>query len=83
MTILSFAAVFAGLGLVNRGHDYLAASVLVIGVFVGSALWWLLLSTTVGLFRSRFDQQRLQWINHISGAIILGFGVIALVSLRG
>jgi threonine/homoserine/homoserine lactone efflux protein len=52
MTILSFVAVFAGLGL-GSSPNYLAASVLVTGVFIGSALWWLLLSSGVGLFRSR------------------------------
>jgi len=49
MTILSFVAVFAGFGL-GSSPDYLAAGVLVTGVFMGSALWWLLLSGGVGLF---------------------------------
>ena len=46
-TILSFVAVFAGLGLAGGEGGYLAASVLVGGVFLGSALWWLILSGTV------------------------------------
>jgi threonine/homoserine/homoserine lactone efflux protein len=40
-TILSFVAIFAGLGLGNTGGNYIASTVMVIGVFVGSALWWL------------------------------------------
>ncbi|HWS69107.1 MAG TPA: hypothetical protein VN325_40580 [Steroidobacteraceae bacterium] len=52
MTTLSFMAVFAGFGL-GSSPDYPAAGVLVAGVFMGSALWWLLLSGGVGLFRSR------------------------------
>jgi threonine/homoserine/homoserine lactone efflux protein len=39
LTILSFAAIFAGLGLVNANSDYLSASITVLGVFLGSACW--------------------------------------------
>jgi len=53
----------------------------VLGVFAGSALWWLLLSGGVGLFRSRFNVRALRWVNWISGAIIAAFGLLALVSL--
>ena len=50
MTILSFLAVFAGLGLSSIKGDYVQASVLVLGVFLGSAIWWLTLSEGVTLF---------------------------------
>src|SRR5581483_11514863 len=53
-TILSFLAVFAGLGLGTRPGDYRSATSLVLGVFVGSACWWMLLSGGVGLFREKF-----------------------------
>jgi threonine/homoserine/homoserine lactone efflux protein len=81
MTILSFAAIFAGLGLGETGGGYTLASVLVTGVFVGSALWWLLLSTGVGLVRTKLDPVALRWMNGASGALILGFGVVSLGSL--
>jgi threonine/homoserine/homoserine lactone efflux protein len=77
-TILSFIAVFAGLGLATAGGSYGAAVLLVSGVFLGSALWWLLLSSGVGFFRSRLTPKHLKWLNRISGAILLGFGIIAL-----
>jgi arginine exporter protein ArgO len=50
-------------------------------VFLGSALWWLLLSGGVSLFRGRFTPRSLIWVNRLSGAIILAFGVLALGSL--
>ena len=80
MTILSFAAVFAGFGL-GEASSTPAAVLLVLGVVLGSAAWWLILSSGVSTFRSRFDERGLVWVNRISGAIIVAFGVIALASL--
>ncbi len=79
-TILSFAAVFAGLGLASAAGDVGAATTLVVGVFLGSALWWLLLSASIGLVRSRFSSSRLRWVNRISGIVLIIFGCAALVS---
>jgi threonine/homoserine/homoserine lactone efflux protein len=81
LTILSFAAIFAGLGIASAGGDYLAAAMLVLGVFAGSALWWLVLSTGVSASRSRFTPSHLRWSNWIAGGVIFGFGAAALVSL--
>ncbi|MBD2460019.1 LysE family transporter [Oscillatoria sp. FACHB-1407] len=80
-TILSFAAVFAGLGLASTEGDYWAASILVLGVFSGSALWWLLLTGGISLFRKRFKLDGLQWLNKISGIVLIIFGVVAITSL--
>jgi threonine/homoserine/homoserine lactone efflux protein len=81
MTVLSFAAIFAGLGALEARRDYLEATVLVLGIFVGSVLWWFALSGIAGLFRERFDVGALRWVNRISGVVVAGFGVAALVSL--
>lgn len=81
LTILAFAAIFAGLGIASASGSYLTAGLLVLGVFLGSALWWTVLSTGVGLFRTRFDQRGLRWVNRISGAVIAGFGLTAILSL--
>ncbi len=81
-TILSFIAVFAGLGLgAETAHDYGSAALMVLGVFIGSALWWLTLSTGVGLFRNRFGPMAMLWVNRLSGFVITAFGVAALLSL--
>ncbi|GIV98243.1 MAG: lysine transporter LysE [Herpetosiphonaceae bacterium] len=79
LTILSFAAIFAGLGVGTSTDSYLGAMLLVLGVFTGSALWWLLLSSGISVFRGAFNPARLRWTNRISGLIILGFGLLALV----
>ncbi|MBF0211779.1 MAG: LysE family transporter, partial [Desulfamplus sp.] len=80
MTIISFAAIFAGLGLANIDSNYVSATILISGVFIGSTAWWFILSIGVGLFRERFTNYGLQWVNRISGVIITSFGLIALVS---
>ncbi len=81
MTILSFAAIFTGLGLVNTSGSYTSALILVLGVFLGSGTWWFLLSGGVGLFRDKFNTQAMFWVNRISGIVITVFGVIALGGL--
>ena len=80
-TIFSFAAIFAGLGLASVSGSYVSSGLLVLGVFLGSALWWFLLSGGVGLLREKLGTRQLQWINRLSGFIILAFGVLALASL--
>lgn len=82
MTILSFAAVFAGLGVGGAGGGYGAAALLVGGVFAGSALWWLALSGAMGFLREGLTPRGLIWVNRASGTIITGFGLAALLSLR-
>jgi len=82
MTILAFTAVFAGLGIGSATGDYRAAALLVLGVFSGSAAWWLILSGGVSLFRSKFTPQALGWVSKAAGIVILGFGVLAILSLR-
>ncbi|MGL5134562.1 MAG: LysE family translocator [Planktothrix sp.] len=80
ITILSFIAIFAGLGLGNE-NNYWDAATLVLGVFLGSGLWWLILVSGVSLFRDQVNTHTLHWINRISGIIIIGFGLTALLSI--
>ncbi len=68
------------LGLASTGGNYVSAGVLVLGVFLGSALWWIILSGGVGVFREKFNPRGLQWVNRISGAIITAFGLFALLT---
>jgi threonine/homoserine/homoserine lactone efflux protein len=78
MTILSFAGLFAGLGLTGTGGA--DAALLVAGVFVGSATWWLVLTSVVGVLRARVTIGALAWVNRISGAAILVFGLVAVAT---
>jgi putative LysE/RhtB family amino acid efflux pump len=79
MTILSFAALFAGLGLASASGPVNAALV-VLGVFAGSLLWWVLLSGGVALARSRLPDSFARRSTQASGLLLIGFGIWALVS---
>jgi threonine/homoserine/homoserine lactone efflux protein len=81
MTILSFAAVFAGLGLANAGGGRTSAALMVAGVVLGSALWWLALSAGVSLLGRNLNRGSLSLVSRVSGAILVGFGIFALASL--
>lgn len=79
MTIISFIAIFAGLGLGSTNTNYIHATLLVIGITLGSAIWWLLLSSGVAfILRHRINAKTMRAINWISGTIVLAFGIFAL-----
>ena len=80
MTILFFAGVFAGLGIVSESIHYASAGLMVIGVFTGSGAWWLFLRNAPCIFRNKISESKLAIVNKISGIIIVAFGVAALIS---
>lgn len=78
MTILSFAGLFAGVsGL--RGFPLSEIPALLLGVFAGSAIWWLALAFVIGLIRHKISPTTMLWINRGSAAAIIGFGLYVLV----
>lgn len=83
ITILSFVAIFAGMGLAADERTIGEAMILVGGVTLGSAAWWLLLSGGVSLLRDKFNEPAMVWVNRLAGLVIGGFGVFALANLWG
>jgi hypothetical protein len=82
MTILSFAAIFAGLGVGSTQGNYVSAAVMVLGVFTGSLLWWYILSRGVSFLGDKFNGVRLHWIHWLSGVILLVFSAVALLGWK-
>ena len=77
-TILSFIAVFG----VMAGRAAVASpGVMIAGVLIGSALWWLLLSTVVGRLRERFDARWRRRVNVASALVLAGFAAWQFVAL--
>lgn len=79
-TILAFVAIFAGLGLASNA-DYGAASLVVLGVFLGSASWWVLLAAGAGWMRNRIGPGLFRIINVVAGLTILGFAIWQLATV--
>jgi threonine/homoserine/homoserine lactone efflux protein len=79
LTILMFTAVFAGFGVSLIGFDQ--AAILTLGVFIGSACWWVILTLIVGFFRGRFDARWMRVLNVGSGLLIAGFGFWSLIGI--
>lgn len=78
-TILSFIAIFTGLGVNTTSTDYNRAIVLVFGITLGSAIWWLFLSISVAfILHHRLSPKLMQRINQLSGIVILAFALFAL-----
>lgn len=80
MTIISFAGVFAALGLSAQAANYFDSGTVVLGVFLGSAAWWTFLGFAAGALRDRVGQKTMILINRISGLIILAFGIGAIAA---
>jgi threonine/homoserine/homoserine lactone efflux protein len=81
LTILSFAAIFAGFGLVKVSDSYNSAAMIVLGVFLGSSCWWFILSWVTSLLRNRINISRLISVNRVAGSIIFGFGALAMMGV--
>ncbi|MCL6603642.1 MAG: LysE family translocator [Paenibacillus sp.] len=79
MTILAFIGVFAGLGISSGSNT--EAVFLVTGVFMGSLLWWLLLSNGIGLIKGFINNDLMVWINRCSGMVLIIFGIVALIKI--
>lgn len=80
LTIFAFIAVFAAFGL-GDGLSFFSAIVLVAGVFIGSCLWFFLLTSGTIIFRKKLDLVGLKWVNKIAGILIIISGLIVIGSL--
>ena len=81
LTVMAFGAAFAGRNLAGVGASLPDATLLVAAVFCGALAWWTIICTASVALRGRFTGAGLLWLNRGSGAIILGFGLAALISL--
>ena len=75
LTILSFLGIMSGTGIGLSSLGYAPVALFVSGVFLGSSIWWLLLSQFVGIFRSRLHPRVYLWVNRGAGVLILAFAV--------
>lgn len=79
MTILSFGALFAGLGV--AGDDLGGSALLTLGVFLGSCAWWVVLTTIVSAVRIRITTAWIRRINVGSGLVIGAFALVSIATV--
>lgn len=83
MTFIAFAAVFAALGIhAGRGHPLMTLE-LVVGVYSGSAAWWLVLVGLASIFRDRIRDTTLIWVNRSVGVFVILVGILYLTGVAG
>src|SRR5262245_30828998 len=80
-TVLSFLAVLAALG-TGQHREWWLTLFLVVGIFCGSMVWWTVLAVIASLFRERFDDRGMLWMNRAAGLAIGGFGAVTLMLAR-
>lgn len=81
MTILSFAGIYAALSFGFSSADWGVPILMTVGIFVGSAIWWLLLSIAASHMKEKMNVKARTWLNRISGMIILGFGAGSVLKM--
>ena len=81
ITVVAFLGIFTAIGLSGAQATFGRASILVLGVWVGSLLWWLMLTFGVGCIRHSIDRHHLAWISRGSGAILFFSGAALLATL--
>jgi threonine/homoserine/homoserine lactone efflux protein len=79
LTLFAFTVIFAGMGV--EPSSTLTVVSLVSGIFLGSTLWWFMLSNVANIFRSKISLAMLQRINSVGGTVIVAFGVILLLKV--
>ncbi|MEO5704838.1 MAG: LysE family transporter [Candidatus Limnocylindrales bacterium] len=79
LTIVLYAGVFAGIGLV-AGSSFLDAAIVTLAAWLGSTAWWVILCPIVAWARGRVSITALLWVNRISGATLVVFGIVAIVA---
>ena len=72
MTMVAFAGLIAGLRATTAPFS------LATGVFLGSAAWWLIVTTATGLLRHWLSPDSIRWVNRIAGAMLIAFGLNTL-----
>lgn len=77
--VLGYLAIFSSLSLhLALGTSPYRPAIVVLGIALGSALWWLLLSFFIGRLKTRLGPSMLDRINRWSGILVAAFGFLLL-----
>ena len=79
VTILTFIALFATLGIKNEPSQSGHGVIMIIGVFMGATSWWLTLTFLINIFRNKFKLRHILWMNRVAGGIIMLLGLLTIL----
>lgn len=74
MSILSFIVIFAGLGV--HPENFFCGVSLIVGIFVGAMIWWIILSFIGDLLKNKLSSDKfIVIVNRVSSVFIAFFGL--------
>lgn len=79
VTILTFIALFATLGIKSESIHPWHGLVMITGVFIGATLWWFTLTFLINIFRTKFKLRHILWMNRVAGGIIMLLGLLTIL----
>ena len=81
-TIASFFVAFSTFGIMGP-YDLNEGMVLVLGVLIGTTIWWVLLCGIVSIFKKHISDRIYGKMNHILGVLMILFGIVMLGRVLG
>lgn len=82
LTIIAFIAALSYVNYLMEQINYLGSSLIVLGIFIGSFTWWLILCSLSIKFKDRLTPNFMRKINLISGGLIFVFGILLVISIK-
>lgn len=81
LTLFCFAAIYPSLGIIPIEHEKLSTVILTFGVFLGAAIWWMILTFGVNRIGKRYRLHSSPLLNRLSGGILAGCGCLTSFSV--
>lgn len=78
VTIFTYIATFSALGIAVLVTSLAKAAFAAFGVFLGSLLWWLILTSVVSVLRNKITTKSIGYINKIAGVLIILIGIASI-----
>ena len=80
-TIVFYGTMFTVLGLTVANLGARGVYAVALGIYLGAAIWWLILSSGINLFRNKLRLRSVWLINKIMGGLIIALAILAAISI--
>lgn len=79
VTIFTYIATFSALGIALLVTSLAKAAFAAFGVFLGSMLWWIILTSVISYLQDKITVKSIGYINKIAGVLIILIGIVSIV----